>query len=268
MWSWFMQTLRSDMFLPIINVTPSDTTCVRSTLEYISNHAKCHGVTPVIKLDQQLWWIAYNGHQITITWEFPTADSFGSRWLPHWDEVARYNLKLGVWIWIEGHQFPSLHRGECRSDAFGGSSCKSFVCPSPSWQCTQCHCYLTSVWCSSSQCCWRTEWTWMSTTKPQMQTHYIVEESTFRYRPGKGTIWGLKNGDGICTKLRTSWSLTEWTRPLPPHPYWRLSGATVQCNKNNCSCRKNGQLCSLACDHCMGNTCTNDQCTDSCGTND
>lgn len=30
-----------------------------------------------------------------------------------------------------------------------------------------------------------------------------------------------------------------------------------KCNKNTCSCRKNGMLCSLACSHCKGITCTN-----------
>ena len=68
MWSGRMQMIHShmthagkssEMFLPIVNLTPSDTTCVRSTLEYICDHAKQHGVTPVITFDQQLWWIAF-----------------------------------------------------------------------------------------------------------------------------------------------------------------------------------------------------------------
>lgn len=68
MWSGCMQMLHSkmqhpgkssDIFLPVIDLTPSDPTCVRSTLEYIADHAERHGVTPVITFDQQLWWIAY-----------------------------------------------------------------------------------------------------------------------------------------------------------------------------------------------------------------
>ena len=68
MWSGFMHMLHSDLshpgksseiFLPIINLTPSDPTCVRSTLEYITDHAKRHNIAPVITFDQQLWWIAY-----------------------------------------------------------------------------------------------------------------------------------------------------------------------------------------------------------------
>ena len=49
----------SDIFLPMIDLTPSDPTCVRSTLEYLSDHARHHGVTPVITFDQQLWWVAF-----------------------------------------------------------------------------------------------------------------------------------------------------------------------------------------------------------------
>jgi hypothetical protein len=68
LWSGCMQMIHSriphpgkssEIFLPIIDLTPSDPTCVRSTLEYISDHAKRHEVTPVITFDQQLWWISY-----------------------------------------------------------------------------------------------------------------------------------------------------------------------------------------------------------------
>lgn len=68
MWSGCMQMLHShiphpgkssETFLPMIDLTPSDPTCVRSTLEYLAEHAKRHGTTPVITFDQQLWWIAY-----------------------------------------------------------------------------------------------------------------------------------------------------------------------------------------------------------------
>ena len=68
MWSGYMQMLHnklphqgksSDIFLPLIDLTPSDPTCVRSTLEYIVDHASRYNTTPVITFDQQLWWIAY-----------------------------------------------------------------------------------------------------------------------------------------------------------------------------------------------------------------
>ncbi len=67
MWSGCMQMLHSqmphagvssDIFLPIIDLTPTDPTCVRSTLEFMIGHAKRHKVTPVVTFDQQLWWIA------------------------------------------------------------------------------------------------------------------------------------------------------------------------------------------------------------------
>ena len=68
MWSGYMQMLHShiphpgkssDIFLPMVDLTPSDPTCVRSTLEYVVDHAKRQVTTPVITFDQQLWWIAY-----------------------------------------------------------------------------------------------------------------------------------------------------------------------------------------------------------------
>lgn len=68
LWSGCMKMLHSnishpgksaEIFLPLINLTPSDPTCVRSTLEYLCDHALRHGITSVITFDQQLWWIAY-----------------------------------------------------------------------------------------------------------------------------------------------------------------------------------------------------------------
>ena len=43
----------------MIDLTPSDATCVRFTLEYIVDHASRYNTTPVITFYQQLWWIAY-----------------------------------------------------------------------------------------------------------------------------------------------------------------------------------------------------------------
>lgn len=68
LWSGWMQMMHahiphpgksSEMFLPLIDMTPSDPTCVRSTLEYLSDHARRNGQTPIITFDQQMWWIAY-----------------------------------------------------------------------------------------------------------------------------------------------------------------------------------------------------------------
>ena len=52
------------MFLPLIDMNPSDTTCVYSTLKYIQEHADRHNVTPIITFDQPLWWKAL---MITVT---------------------------------------------------------------------------------------------------------------------------------------------------------------------------------------------------------
>ena len=68
MWSGYMQMMHqnlphpgksSEIFLPMIDLTPSDPTCVRSTLEYVVDHATSYNTTPVITFDQQLWWVAY-----------------------------------------------------------------------------------------------------------------------------------------------------------------------------------------------------------------
>ena len=66
MWSGMMQLVHhgshpgksSVMFLPMIDMNPSDVTCVYSTLRYISEHARRHDVTPIITFDQPLWWKA------------------------------------------------------------------------------------------------------------------------------------------------------------------------------------------------------------------
>ena len=48
----------SVMFFPLIDMNPSDMTCVYSTLKYIRKHACRHGVTLIITFDQPLWWKA------------------------------------------------------------------------------------------------------------------------------------------------------------------------------------------------------------------
>ena len=48
----------SVMFLPIIDMNPSDPTCVYSTLHYISKHAEKHNCTPIVTFDQPLFYKA------------------------------------------------------------------------------------------------------------------------------------------------------------------------------------------------------------------
>ena len=48
----------SVMFLPIIDMNPSDSTCIYSTLMFVSEHAQRHGATPILTFDQPLWWKA------------------------------------------------------------------------------------------------------------------------------------------------------------------------------------------------------------------
>jgi hypothetical protein len=42
----------------MIDMNPSDATCVYSTLKYIREHACCHDVTQITTFDQPLWWKA------------------------------------------------------------------------------------------------------------------------------------------------------------------------------------------------------------------
>ena len=45
----------SILFMPMIDLNPGDMTCIYSTLCYISSHARCHNVTPIVTFDQPLW---------------------------------------------------------------------------------------------------------------------------------------------------------------------------------------------------------------------
>jgi 5'-3' exonuclease len=65
-WSGYMQMVNngdhpgqsSTMFLPMIDMNPSDMTCVNSTLHFVAEHAKRYGATPVLTFDQPLWFKA------------------------------------------------------------------------------------------------------------------------------------------------------------------------------------------------------------------
>ena len=48
----------SIMFLPIIDMNPSDSTCIYSTGMFFSDHAQRHSVTVILTLYQPLWWKA------------------------------------------------------------------------------------------------------------------------------------------------------------------------------------------------------------------
>jgi len=48
----------SVIFLPMIDMDPSDFTCINSTLWFIARQAKRYKVTPICTFDQPLWWKA------------------------------------------------------------------------------------------------------------------------------------------------------------------------------------------------------------------
>ena len=62
-WSGMMQAVHigehppksSVIFLPMIDMSSSDPTCIYSTLIYVAEHAERHDQTPVITFDQPLW---------------------------------------------------------------------------------------------------------------------------------------------------------------------------------------------------------------------
>lgn len=66
-WSGIMQTIHhgphpgksSLTILPIIDMNPSDPTCINSTLHYVVNEAMIYNVTPVLIFDEPLWWKSY-----------------------------------------------------------------------------------------------------------------------------------------------------------------------------------------------------------------
>ena len=65
-WSGMMQFVHrgnhpgqsSVTFLPMIDMSSSDPTCIFSTLKFVTEHARKHNVTPIITFDQPLWWKA------------------------------------------------------------------------------------------------------------------------------------------------------------------------------------------------------------------
>ena len=48
----------SVIFLPKIDMSSSNPTCIFSTLKFASEHARRHSVTPIVTFDQPLWWKA------------------------------------------------------------------------------------------------------------------------------------------------------------------------------------------------------------------
>ena len=74
-WSGIMQMVQtgvypgqsSIVFLPILDLNPSDMSCVYSTLRFVSAHAQNMNVTPIVTFDQPLYWKA-----ITIVFNEPS----------------------------------------------------------------------------------------------------------------------------------------------------------------------------------------------------
>lgn len=70
----------SVVFLPVIDLDPSDMSCVYSTLFFVSDQAKRYGTTPILTFDQPLRWKA-----VTIVESEPEAC-----------DLKRFVLRIGV----------------------------------------------------------------------------------------------------------------------------------------------------------------------------
>lgn len=65
-WSGLMQCVHisdhpgksSVLFLPMIDMSSSDPSCIYSTLSYVAHHAARYNMKPIITFDQPLWWKA------------------------------------------------------------------------------------------------------------------------------------------------------------------------------------------------------------------
>ena len=51
--------MSSIMFLPMIDMNPSDSTCIYSALKFLSDHTRRHNAQPIVTFDQPLWWKAF-----------------------------------------------------------------------------------------------------------------------------------------------------------------------------------------------------------------
>lgn len=66
-WAGVMQMVQNGIhlgksaitFLPVIDMSPSDMTCIYSTLEFACKFAKENETTPIITFDQSVYWKAY-----------------------------------------------------------------------------------------------------------------------------------------------------------------------------------------------------------------
>ena len=70
-WSGYMQMIQegtypgksSFVFLPMIDLNPSDLSCIYSTLKFICKEASRYQKPPVVTFDQPLYWKAVYNHK-------------------------------------------------------------------------------------------------------------------------------------------------------------------------------------------------------------
>ncbi len=74
---WWSSKESSVLFLLMIDLNPSDMTCVISTLWYIEKDAARYGVTTIVTFDQPFWWKAMLAIESELTlWKWTELWSF------------------------------------------------------------------------------------------------------------------------------------------------------------------------------------------------
>ena len=109
-WSGMMQMLQQGThqgvstiaFLPMIDLNPSDLTCIYSTLKFVSGQARKYGVKPIITFDQPLYWKA-----LTIICNESTESELKSV-ISHSDEFPWVHWSSDGWVWASRNLGDSL----------------------------------------------------------------------------------------------------------------------------------------------------------------
>ena len=145
----------SDIFLPMIDLTPSDPTCVRSTLEYIVNHASRYNTATVITFDR-------NCDGMPAKRKSPAPNHSDSEWIPHRDELSGIHWQSDGWYWFEGGDVPGLFWRQCWPHDICGST--------GPWETLPASGHLHQWWGGSQRQIRKIGWPWM----PIMFTRFCI----------------------------------------------------------------------------------------------
>ena len=111
----------SVVFLPMLNLDPTDMSCVYSTLIFLVDQAITNSTTPVITFDQQLWWKS----QIIVMNEENES---------HLKSIV---LRLGgfhtemSYLCTIGHLMQNTGLNEALEIVYGGNTVRQMICGNP-----------------------------------------------------------------------------------------------------------------------------------------